>query len=195
MKPFLKNDERGVEILTDNPTGVINHIKAVISKEYPSLAKEEDFDDIVQDIYLKAWKSKNTFKGESQFLSWLNIIIINHCKTIFASSYHKYKPLLQSGTATDESGYSLFDKMPTDSKSPYKYTLEQQEMKLLQTLLETAELVKAQLPALLLRLDEEMPYDQIAQELGLRSTDTAKTSVFMAKKKLKIAAEKLGVTN
>ncbi|MFM7063277.1 MAG: RNA polymerase sigma factor, partial [Actinomycetes bacterium] len=44
-------------------------------------ANEEDALDVVQDTYLRAWRSIGTFRGDAQFSTWLYRITANCAST------------------------------------------------------------------------------------------------------------------
>src|SRR5262245_35491768 len=41
----------------------------------------DDADDMLQEAYLKAWRSWKSFRGESEVRTWLTRIAINQCRT------------------------------------------------------------------------------------------------------------------
>ena len=47
-------------------------------------------EDAVQETFLKAWKSRDRFRGEAEEKTWLTRIAINTCKDMLKSSWAKH---------------------------------------------------------------------------------------------------------
>lgn len=43
------------------------------------LGSRAAMDDALQDAYLKAWRARDTFRGEAAFSTWLHRIVVNTC--------------------------------------------------------------------------------------------------------------------
>jgi RNA polymerase sigma-70 factor (ECF subfamily) len=52
---------------------------AVYSFVLRSIGSKEDAEDIVQEVYCRAWRSINRFRGDSKLLTWLYRIAANLC--------------------------------------------------------------------------------------------------------------------
>ncbi|MEN6371386.1 MAG: sigma-70 family RNA polymerase sigma factor [Armatimonadota bacterium] len=52
---------------------------AVYSFVMRSVGSKEDAEDIVQEVYCRAWRSINRFRGDSKLLTWLYRIAVNLC--------------------------------------------------------------------------------------------------------------------
>ena len=65
--------------------------------------RSDDVDDIVQELFLRAWRGLPRFRGESQFSTWLYRIAVN------TAIKHKQrsKPELQQPLPTEETGGGL----------------------------------------------------------------------------------------
>lgn len=49
----------------------------------------DDSDDLVQDIFIKVWKSLHNFRGESQLYTWIYRIATNECLTFLKRKKRK----------------------------------------------------------------------------------------------------------
>jgi RNA polymerase sigma-70 factor (ECF subfamily) len=51
---------------------------------------QEDFEDFYQEVCLQIWKSRNNFRGQSEWSTWIYRISLNVCMTLLKK--HKNKP-------------------------------------------------------------------------------------------------------
>jgi RNA polymerase sigma-70 factor (ECF subfamily) len=50
---------------------------------------EGDGEDLLQDIWARAWDARSTFRGESSFHTWLYVV----AKSVYITNYHRKKHL------------------------------------------------------------------------------------------------------
>ena len=117
----------------------------------------DDANDVLQNTYLKAWKSLENFRGESQLSTWLFRIALN------------------------ESISFMQRKRPTDSldRDPY-FDGDETELQLQQAI---ATLPEKQRIVFNLRYFEEMKYEEISRLLDT-SEGALKASYHLAAKKI-----------
>jgi RNA polymerase sigma-70 factor (ECF subfamily) len=60
---------------------VSEHHAAIRKLVFRLLGWSSDAEDVLQDVYLKAWRSWDKFRGESQARTWLTRIAINQCRS------------------------------------------------------------------------------------------------------------------
>ncbi len=73
---------------------------------YRMRVDENDSDDLLQDIFLKAWKAQGEFKGDSQMKTWLSKIAINHVIDHFRKSKPNTSEFDESAFAKDQNRIS-----------------------------------------------------------------------------------------
>jgi RNA polymerase sigma-70 factor (ECF subfamily) len=56
----------------------------------------EDGEDLLQEIFLQAYRKLNTFKGDSSLGTWLYRLALNHCLDYVRSRQAKMKKLTES---------------------------------------------------------------------------------------------------
>ncbi|COE00984.1 sigma-70 family RNA polymerase sigma factor [Bacillus cereus] len=61
----------------------------VLQLVYSYVNNKEVAEDVTQDIFVKCYKSLQTYKGNSNLKTWLWRIAINHCKDYLKSWYNK----------------------------------------------------------------------------------------------------------
>lgn len=80
---------------------------------------QEDFEDYYQEVCLQIWRSKNKFREESEWSTWIYRLSLNVCMTLlkkkknsgqeFASDYLPVELTEDSQTFPDESLNQLYD--------------------------------------------------------------------------------------
>ena len=76
--------------------------------------RSDDVDDIVQELFLRAWRGLPRFRGESQFSTWLYRIAVN------TAIKHKQrsKPELTQPLPTEETGGGLDQMQASEETNP-----------------------------------------------------------------------------
>jgi RNA polymerase sigma-70 factor, ECF subfamily len=64
------------------------------------LGNPHDAQDAVQDTFLQAWQHLPGFRGEAQFSTWINRILLNRCHNVHRSR-HPTGPLPESDAAPE----------------------------------------------------------------------------------------------
>jgi RNA polymerase sigma-70 factor (ECF subfamily) len=134
---------------------------------------EEDARDVVQEAYLRAYKSLRKFRGESQFTTWLYRITANCASTLMVKrGKHRHDEL------TDE--LPLIDERPeVDPELRADAALDRRRV--------TAalqELPDGLRSVIVLRDIYDLPHEQIAGELGITEA-AAKVRLHRARRKLR----------
>ena len=141
----------------------------------------QDAEDIVQEAFVKAWKSISRFRLDARFGTWLYRIVINLC-------YNQLPRLRKEPEMLDEDHEGQWNKDNEPIGDPAG-SLEQKEI---------LELVQRQIQILpgqyqimlLLRYQESCSYAEISEIMDL-PLGTVKTGIFRARKRLKEAVTRV----
>ena len=130
----------------------------------------DDADDLLQNVFLKAWLSLETFRGESKLSTWLYRIAVNECITFLN------KQRAKNNVSIDDVDHFLLERLQSDE---YFDGDEAQVrfQKALLTLPETQRLVFN------MRYYDELKYEEISDILGT-SVGALKASYHHAVKKI-----------
>ncbi len=131
----------------------------------------DDAVDILQNVFLKAWASLNSFRGEARLSTWLYKIAVNE-----SINFLKRERTRQAHTADDENDSFLLDNLEAD---PWfdGTQLQADLLRFVATLPEKQRLVFN------MRYFDEMKYEEISDILGT-SVGSLKASYHHAVKKI-----------
>jgi RNA polymerase sigma-70 factor (ECF subfamily) len=142
----------------------------------------EESRDIVQEVFLKAYRSIGTFRGDSKLSTWLHRITVNQClnwKRRWLRRLHRQRPLAEEG---DEPSAATLP----DERTPEAWLREKQlrrhYLQALQALPDKARAVYV------LKELEGRSYDEIAATLRL-NRGTVSSRLHYARKQLQSALE------
>ncbi len=130
----------------------------------------EDANDVLQNMFIKVWKSLDNFREESQLFTWLYRIATNESLTFLASQKKR------ASVSIDQDDQVLVNKLKSDTD----FDANKLEWKLqlaIQSLPEKQKLVFN------LRYYDEMPYEEMSKVLET-STGALKASYHHAAKKI-----------
>ncbi len=130
----------------------------------------EDADDVLQNVFLKAWSSLDSFHGDSKLITWLTRIAINE-----ALDFQRRKKTRPTLSADDE-GMSIAHQLTADDY----FDGDEVEAQLQEAI---AQLPDVQRTVFLLRYYDEMKYSEISEMLGT-SEGGLKASYHIAVKKI-----------
>lgn len=172
IERVLKGDANAFEHL------VHAYEKTVYNLALRTLGSREDAEDVTQEAFLKAYRSLDSFRGDSKFSVWLYRIVSNLCLDLMRS--RQRKPT-QSLTVEDDDGEIGELEISDEHFSPEKLL----DRKLTR---ESVQRGLAALPddarqILLLRELQGMSYEEIGQTLDLEP-GTVKSRIFRARKRL-----------
>ncbi|MEA4918386.1 RNA polymerase sigma factor [Proteiniphilum sp.] len=173
----MNNEEQLLEELRDPQTsrkGFARLVSEYSERLYWQIRKmvlsHDDANDILQDVFIKAWMNLENFRGEAKLTTWLYRIAINESITFLN------KKRSQNHTSLDEDDSFLINTLESD---PYFDGDEAQ--KLLQKAILT--LPEKQRLVFHMKYSEEMKYEDISDILGT-SVGALKASYHHAVKKI-----------
>lgn len=134
--------------------------------------------DLMQEVFLKAFRNVHRFRGESQLSTWLYVIARNHCY-----NYLKKSRLRPEGDAAEPPLKSLRDPSE-DVQSSYERAQHYREVyRLISSLLTPIEL-----RVITLHYVHDLTLPAITRRLMLSNRSGAKAAIVSARRKLKRAA-------
>ncbi len=154
-----------------------------------------DAEDLTQEVWLKAFRSLKSFRGESSFYTWLRQITIN--TFLSQKRYEASRPTVELDEMLDgyeSNGFSADSFLSNASNGHASFAIDADEMLQNKILVDRVrgfldDLTANQRLIFLLKHDEGMTCEEIATHLGC-SSGTVKKSLFRTVNKLRV---KLGV--
>jgi RNA polymerase sigma-70 factor (ECF subfamily) len=146
----------------------------------------EKIPDLTQDVFLRVFKSIDSFRSDSSFEWWLLEIADNVYKNELRwKSADKRDGIEQSLDAPvgkdDEDSASLGDLLPSDTPSPLSEAEQKQREERVRAAFR--DLPPQMLLAVQLRYEKDLKYQEIADLMGI-SIETVKAHLFQARKRL-----------
>lgn len=142
---------------------------------YKLVRDRNHLEDLTQEVFIKAFQHLGDFDYEHQFASWLFKITNNHCiDYVRKKRLQVYSIDDQVKTEDGEIGYEI----PDSTYEPDLNLLREQKSKLIRSAIEA--LPKKYREVILLRHQEELSYEEIANETGL-PVNTIKVQLFRAR--------------
>ncbi len=151
------------EIIQEILSGNINQYKLLVEKYQQMVFRtalgfvhsKEDAEDITQDVFIKAYTSLSTFKGESEFSTWLYRITLN--TAINFSNKNKFKMLYDD----IENALSGIFNRASDEKSIQQQLEANENTRKIEKAINS--LKEKQKTAFILSKYEELPQKRIAE--------------------------------
>ena len=155
------------------------HSRAIYYLALRFLGDPQKAEDATHDVFLKAFRKIDQFRGESSWRTWLYRIAINHCRNL-QQAWHERHVF----TSTDE---TLWDQVPAPTDSPLR-ALETKELgQRIQKALDG--LSHEQRLLLLLIADQQLSYEQVAV-LTDQTTDAVRGKLHRARKAFAVLFQK-----
>ena len=147
------------------------HSRAIYYLALRLLSDPQKAEDATHDVFLKAFRKMDQFRGESSWRTWLYRIAINHCRNLQQAWHERH----MVNNAED----FVFDSAPAKTDSPLK-ALETKELG--QRIQKALDGLPAEYRLLLLLVsDEQMSYDQVAA-LTDQTADAVRGKLHRARK-------------
>ena len=143
--------------------------------------------DLVQEVCLRAWKSRHTFNLATEMLSWLNIIMRN----LIRENYRGLAAAAERNTDSVEVFMEAMEVFEGSSHVPSDFeqaitspAAQEHHVTLLRTIERMRRMNPLHMAALHCVVDEGMTYQEASRELGV-PPDILKSQVCRARKWLK----------
>ena len=146
----------------------------VVSWCYRLARDREAASDLAQEIFLKAYRHRRSFRGDSHLSTWLNAITRNHCLTAIRK---RGQPALQLDPA-------LLTGLRDTSVIDPDLAAERNEICRRMMQLMTRTLEPLELRVMTLHYGHEVPLAAITRELALENPSGAKAYIVNARRKL-----------
>lgn len=159
---------------------VERHSRSVFRLAYRMTLNEFDADDVVQETFLRAYRSLARFDGRAEFSTWIYRIAVN-CSLDLQRAKGKRAEV---GANHGDEGDGLMATLATNDPAPDRVALSGQLRRIVDETL--AGLSPMERTAFLMRHVEGLPVPQISAVLG-RNDGATKHSIFRAVKKLREA--------
>lgn len=147
------------------------HSRAIYYLALRMLADPEKAADATHDVFLKAFRKMDQFRGEASWRTWLYRIAINHCRNLQQSWHDRHM-----FSNADE---AVFDNAAAKGDSPLR-VLETKELG--QRIQKALDGLPSEYRLLLLLVaDEQLSYEQVASITG-QSDDAVRGKLHRARK-------------
>ena len=146
----------------------------VYGKAFSILKNHLDADDVVQETFLRAYRALPGFRFESSFRTWLITIATRQALNFLDRQRSNHESLDPQDEGPEHAALRVEDNQMTA-------LLDEESRRLLREAM--PRLPKRQKQALLLKIENDWKYDQIAQEMGT-SVGSVKAHIFHAIKNL-----------
>lgn len=174
-KDLIKKCKKGDREAFD--TLFTNYKRQVINTAYGMLSNQEDAFDATQEVFVRVYKSIESFKEQSSFTTWLYRITTNVCSDILRKR-QKYSGVVSINQAVEEKDIDIRDESPT----PEEYMELNERQKAVR---EAISELKDEYRVVITLCDiEGMSYDYIAEVLSLPA-GTVKSRINRARNALK----------
>ncbi len=155
------------------------HSRAIYYLALRFLGDPQKAEDATHDVFLKAYRKMDSFRGESSWRTWLYRITINHCRNLQQSWNDRHM-----FSNADE---AVWDNAPAKTDSPFR-VLETKELG--QRIQKALDGLSAEYRLLLLLVaDEQLSYEQVGA-LTDQTPDAVRGKLHRARKAFAVLFEK-----
>jgi RNA polymerase sigma-70 factor, ECF subfamily len=163
---------------------VERHGRKVFRLAFRLIGNEEDAEDIVQETFLRAYRSLERFNDQAQFSSWIYRIASNYALDLLRGRKRRTEQSLSASAADD--GITIADRLATADPGPDRLAVGGQLQQRIKGALE--ELTPQERVAFTLRHFEGHTVEEIATHLNVSSSAT-RNAVFRAVQKVRRALQ------
>jgi RNA polymerase sigma-70 factor (ECF subfamily) len=150
-------------------TSILPHSAIIIKICRAYSNSQEDFEDYYQEVCLQIWRSRNSFKGNSEWSTWVYRLSLNVCLTLLKKE------------AKRNNSYFVSDAISEDIIEDDQVFLDKNLQQLYNGIKQLPEIDRA----IILLYLEERPYKEIAKIIGT-NTNNIGVKIKRIKERLKI---------
>ncbi len=152
---------------------------------YRLVSDPADTPDVVQDVFIKVFRSIKSFRGQSSLKTWIYRIAINeaHNQRRWFGRKRSHEVGIEDEQA---SGMSLHQTLEDTGRSPFQVTLDRETREQIEEALRSLRPVYR--TAVILRDIEEFSYEEIAEILQI-NIGTVKSRILRGREALRSALE------
>jgi RNA polymerase sigma-70 factor (ECF subfamily) len=155
------------------------HSRAIYYLALRLLSDPEKAEDATHDVFLKAFKKMDQFRGESSWRTWLYRIAINHC--------HNLKQAWHDRHMVSNADDAIWETTPARTDSPFR-VLETKELG--QRIQQALDGLPGEYRLLLLLVaDEQLSYEEVGELTG-QSPDAVRGKLHRARKAFAVLFQK-----
>jgi RNA polymerase sigma-70 factor, ECF subfamily len=136
--------------------------------------------DLAQEIFIKAFKNLDSFRGESKFSTWLYSIARNHC----------FNEVKARAARPEQAGELALAGLIDGSPNPQSQLERETSAAVVRELLEEGSLSEVESQVMTLHYGEDLPLEAVSRLLNLDNASGAKAYIVSAKRKLARAVER-----
>jgi len=135
--------------------------------------------DLTQDVFLKAFRNLDSFRGESKFSTWLYSIARNHC----------FNEVKSRASRPEQDGELALAELIDHSASPQSQLEREKSADVVRELLQSS-LTEVESRVMTLHYGEDLSLAAVSRLLNLDNASGAKAYIVSAKRKLARAVER-----
>jgi RNA polymerase sigma factor (sigma-70 family) len=135
--------------------------------------------DLAQEVFIKVFRSLDSYRGESKFSTWLYSITRNHC----------YNEIKGRAAAPEQIGDAVLADLVDQSPNQQSQLERESGARVVRELCRES-LTELETQVMTLHYAEEVPLDAVTRLLNLENSSGAKAYIVSAKRKLGRAIER-----
>lgn len=176
VREALAGSETHFNVLVDRYADVVYRLAFGITRSH------QEAEDVVQETFLRAFKHLDRFSSDrAAFKAWILTIARNQSINVFSALKRRALRFMGDVDSEDPEGFSAGTSLSGSGHDPETLFSMKQEFSRLESAL--TKLPERQRTALLLKTQEEMSYEEVA-EIMKCSASSVESLIFRARKKL-----------
>lgn len=160
---------------------VVKHSPRLYGLVYHMTSNHEDTNDLLQDVFAKAYRSITSFRGKSSFYTWMHTIAVNMTINFLKKRGRRFQMSLDDVDAGIQTDREFLEKIANHSANPSR---QASLGELQQRLNEAMQKLSPDHRAVVTMFDiQDMAHGEIAKIMGV-SEGTIRSRLFYAHKQL-----------